>query len=112
VSKFSAKTATQLLKIRSYKTAVIHGSLARAQSSYQGSILQFVLQSVIEGEIDPQLTFFSDEAWFHLQGYINTQNNRHWSSQNPHLTHEALLHRVKVGVWCAVNARIVGPVFF
>jgi hypothetical protein len=22
---------------------------------------------VIEGEIDPQLTFFPDEAWFHLQ---------------------------------------------
>jgi hypothetical protein len=27
------------------------------------------LQPVVEGEIDPQLTFFSDEAWFHLQGY-------------------------------------------
>jgi hypothetical protein len=25
------------------------------------------LQSVVEGEIDPQLIFFSDEAWFHLQ---------------------------------------------
>jgi hypothetical protein len=29
-------------------------------------------------EIDRQLTFFSDETWFHLQGYINTQNNRNW----------------------------------
>jgi hypothetical protein len=70
------------------------------------------LQSVIEGEISPQLTFFSDEAWFYLQGYINTQNNRYWSSQNPHLTHEVLLHPVKVGAWCAVSARrIVGPMF-
>jgi hypothetical protein len=33
------------------------------------------LQSVVESEIDLQLTFFSDEAWFHLQGYINMQNN-------------------------------------
>jgi hypothetical protein len=57
-----------------------------------------------------QLTFFSDEAWFHLKGYIDTQNNRYWSSQNPHLTHEVLLHPVKIGVWCAVNARIVEPV--
>jgi hypothetical protein len=24
------------------------------------------LQSVVKGEIDPQLTFFSEEAWFHL----------------------------------------------
>jgi hypothetical protein len=70
------------------------------------------LQSVVEGEFDPQLTFFSDEEWFHLQGYINKQNNRYWSSQNPHLTHEGLLHPVKVGVWFAVSSRIVGPVFF
>jgi hypothetical protein len=35
------------------------------------------------------------------------QNNRYWSSQNPHLTHDG------VGVWCAVKARrIVVPVFF
>jgi hypothetical protein len=70
------------------------------------------LQSVVEGEIDPQLTFFS-EAWFHLQGYIHMQNNRYSSPQNPHLTHEVPLHPVKVCVWCAVSARgIAGPVFF
>jgi hypothetical protein len=74
--------------------------------------LQFP-QSVVEGEIDPQLTFFSDETWFHLQGDINMQNDRYFSSQNPHLTHEGPFHPVKVGVWCAVNARrIVGPAFF
>jgi hypothetical protein len=53
----------------------------------------------------------SDEMQFHLQGYINTQNIHYWSSQNPHLTHEVLLHPVKVGVSCAVSARTVGPVF-
>jgi hypothetical protein len=47
------------------------------------------------------------------EGYINTQNNHYWSSQNPYLTHEVQLHPLKVGVWCAVSARrIVGPVFF
>jgi hypothetical protein len=41
------------------------------------------------------------------------QNNRYRSSQNPHLTHEAPLHPMKVGVWCVVNARrIAVPVFF
>jgi hypothetical protein len=49
------------------------------------------LQSAVKGEIDPQLTFFSDEASFQF----------------------LLLHPLKVGVWCAVSARrIVGPVFF
>jgi hypothetical protein len=70
------------------------------------------LQSVFESEIDLQLTLFSDEARFHLQGYINVQNNRYRSSQNPHPTHEVPLHPVKVGVWRALCARIVGPVFF
>jgi hypothetical protein len=40
------------------------------------------------------------------------QNNRYWSSQNPQLTHEVLPHPVKVGVCCAVSARIVRRVFF
>jgi hypothetical protein len=26
----------------------------------------FCSWSLIEGEIDPQVTFYSDEAWFHL----------------------------------------------
>jgi hypothetical protein len=66
----------------------------------------WLLQSTVEGEIDMQLTFFCDEEWFHLQGYINTQNH-YWGSQYPYLTHEVQLHAVKVGVWCAVSARLL-----
>jgi hypothetical protein len=44
---------------------------------------------------------------------VNAQNNRYWSSQNAYLTHEVLLHPVKVDVWCAASARrIVAPVVF
>jgi hypothetical protein len=71
------------------------------------------VQSVIESESKAQFTFFSDEAWLHLQEYINMQNNHYWSSQNPHLTHKVLLDPVIVCVWFAVSARwIVVPVFF
>jgi hypothetical protein len=59
-------------------------------------------ETEVLGENLPQRHFV---PWFHLQGYINTQNNRYWSSQNPHLTHEVPLLPVKVGVWCAVSAR-------
>jgi hypothetical protein len=74
-------------------------------------LCSWFLQSVVEGQIDPQLAFFSDEAWFHLQEYINMQNNCYWNSQNSHLTREAPLHPVKFGVWLSAR-RIVGPVFF
>jgi hypothetical protein len=98
------------MKLRPYRTTVIHALQPHDPASIVHFCIRF-LQSVIEGEIDQQFTFFSDEAWLHLQGYINMQNNRYWSSQNPHLTHEVPLHPVKVGVWCAVTAGIVGPVF-
>jgi hypothetical protein len=74
VSKSNARTATQLLNLRPYKAIVIHVLQPHNPASKVHFCNSF-LQSVIEGEIDPQLTFISDEAWFHLQGYINTQNN-------------------------------------
>jgi hypothetical protein len=42
VSKSSARMATQLLKLRPYKTTVIHAPLVAVRSSYQGSLLQLV----------------------------------------------------------------------
>jgi hypothetical protein len=111
VSKSNARRAKQLLKFRSYKTTTNHALQPRDPAS-RVRFCSWFLQSVVEGEIDPQLTLFSDEARFHTQGYINTQNNRYWSPQNPHFTHDVQLNPVKVGVRCAVSARrIVGPVF-
>jgi hypothetical protein len=41
------------------------------------------------------------------------QSNCYWSSQRPHLTHEVLLHPVKVGVGSVISARrSVGYVLF
>jgi hypothetical protein len=40
----------------------------------------------------------------HLSGYVNSQNNRYWSTEYPHAVYEISLHGLKVGVWCAVSA--------
>jgi hypothetical protein len=72
VPKSSASTATQYLKLRPYKTTVIH-SLQPRDPANRVHFCSWFLQSVVEGEIDPQLIFFSDKVWFHLQGCINTQ---------------------------------------
>jgi hypothetical protein len=80
-------------------------ALQPREPARRANFCSWFLQSVAESEMDTQLTFFTDEAWFQLQGYINTQNNCYWISPNPHLTHEVLLHTVKIGVWCAVSAR-------
>jgi hypothetical protein len=105
MSKSSARMGTQLLKLRPYKTTVIH-ALQPCNPASRFHFCNWFLQSVLECEIDLQLIFFSDEACFCLQRYINMQNNHYWSSQNPHLTHKDPPYPVKVGV------RIVVPAFF
>jgi len=53
---------------------------------------------------------FSDEAWFHLSGYVNSQNSRIWASENPKAIHEEPHHSEKIGVWCGMSRRrIIGP---
>ena len=55
----------------------------------------------------------TDEAHFHLSGFVNKQNMRYWSPVNPKELHEMPLHSPKVTVWCGVGAfGIVGPYFF
>jgi len=58
------------------------------------------------------VTFFTDEAWFHLSGYVNSQNTHIWAAAIPHTVHEETFHSQKFGVWCGVSRRqIIGPIF-
>lgn len=43
---------------------------------------------------------FSDEAHFHLGGYVNKQNCRIWGSEQPHVIVEKPMHPPRVTVWC------------
>ena len=59
------------------------------------------------------ITWFTDEDWFHQTGYVNSQNSRIWATENPHGIYKSPLHLKKVGVWCAISGqRIIGPIFF
>jgi hypothetical protein len=59
------------------------------------------------------MAFFPDGAWFHLGGYVNSQNSRIWSLENPHTLHESPLHSQKIGVWCAMSrTRIIEPILW
>ncbi|GFX43487.1 transposable element Tc3 transposase [Trichonephila clavipes] len=44
----------------------------------------------------------SDEAHFWLNGYVNKQNCRIWSEDNPQVYIETPLHPEKLTVWCAL----------
>ena len=57
------------------------------------------------------LNFFLQ--WFHLSGYVNSQNSHIWASENPNAIHEEPPHSEKIGVWCGMSRqRIIGPIVF
>lgn len=55
----------------------------------------------------------SHKAHFHIDDFVNRQNSRFWSSENPHVIIEKQMHSQRVTVWCRFRAEgITGPYFF
>ena len=55
----------------------------------------------------------TDEAYFHLNGYVNKQNSRLWGTENQRVLHQHQLHPLRCTAWCGIMAdRIIGPYFF
>lgn len=77
---------------------------------------RFSVWALEQLEIDDnfaQKIIFSDEAHFHLGGYVNKQNCRIWGSENPHVVIEKPMHPERVTVWCGFwSGGIIGPFFF
>lgn len=70
-------------------------------------------EQMIDLMTDEKIFMMSDEAHFHLDGYVNKQNFRYWSITNPEELHERPLHSPKVTVWCGVTKScVIGPYFF
>ena len=44
-----------------------------------------ILAQLESKEIDLQKIWFTDEAHFNLEGYVNKQNMRYWGQENPHM---------------------------
>jgi hypothetical protein len=58
-------------------------------------------------------TWFTDEAYFHVNGVVNKQNVRLWARELPHNLHEKENYGTKVNVWIAISTRgIICPFFF
>jgi len=104
--------AAKKAKLRAYRVSCVQdGHTMDHEKSVQFClwIKDFLTQN--PGILD--VTFFTDEARFHLSGYVNSQNTRIWATENPHTVHEEPLHSQKVGVWCGVSRRrIIGSILF
>lgn len=113
LSLSSTFRATKKLNLRPYRIGVVH-ELKDVDHGKRIQYCRWIRSLVNDNGIEIlDRVYFSDEAWFHLDGYVNSQNCRIWSAENPHAFQERPLHARKIGVWCAISRRrIVGPLFF
>ncbi|XKL65621.1 hypothetical protein PGB90_009041 [Kerria lacca] len=108
----STRRATKMLQHRPYRVSVLH-ELKPADCPKRIHFCKWLLNVCRNNVREFDNFFFSDEAWVQLDGYINSQNYRMWSTKNPHLYRETGLHPQKIDIWCAISRnRIVGPIFF
>jgi hypothetical protein len=113
ISLGSALTAVRkMLKFYPYQMQVFHELIPGDNAKSVNYCRWF--KNLIRGNIGVlDQIFFTDEAWFHLSGYVISQYYRTWRIENPHNYIETPLHPQKIGVWCAISRRrIIGPMFF
>ena len=69
---------------------------------------EWTLGKLAESPLFYRKIVFSDEVHFWLNGYVNTQNCRFWSEDQPEE-----LQKLSITVWCGLWAvGIIGPYFF
>lgn len=95
-----------------YKIQMVH-KLHRGDKSKRLNFCRWFLSKCQSSNNFSHSLFMSDEAHFHLDGTVNKQNCRMWSTENPHEWVETEQYPIHITVWCAISAKsIIGPYFF
>jgi hypothetical protein len=97
--------------MRPYKVSLVH-KLMPSDPQARLHFCNWLLEVVNHDSTFLSRCFFTDEAWFSLDGAANSQNCRFWSCNNPHIIHEHPLHSSKIGVWAAISGTRVYSLFF
>jgi hypothetical protein len=101
LAECTAHTGTKFLKLPPDETTtVVLPPDCEARVRY----CMWFQESAFKGLFNPELTLYSDEVWYTLSGYVNSQNDI-LSTESPHAVHEVPLHDLKVGVWCETSER-------
>jgi hypothetical protein len=85
------KALKRSLKMHPYKIRIVH-KLLPGDGVTRLHYCHWFMESVTPDGDELDDWYWSDEAWFHLDGYVNSQNLQIWSTENPHALHESPLY--------------------
>lgn len=113
VGKSSVKRILKKEKYHPYKIKLIH-ELNEDDPDRRIEFCETLMNICNNDHLFARRIIFSDESTFCLNGVVNKQNYRYWSSTNPHWAVEAhTQYKESVNVWAGiVSDRIIGPYFF
>lgn len=99
------------LKLFPYKIQC-HQAITNTALRQREDFAHEILKMIDDSTIDVGCLWFTDEAHFHLEGFVNKQNWRIWGTENPSVCLAKPLHSEKVTVWAGMSSKgIIGPFF-
>lgn len=106
------RIVTKDLHLHAYKVQLAQ-ELKPTDHAQRREFVEWIMeQQQVDADFSNKI-IFSDEAHFHLDGFVNRQNCRIWGSENPRVIVEKQMHPQRVTVWCGFWAGgIIGPFFF
>ena len=112
LSYSTCQRAVKRAKLKAYRLTVVQ-ALKSLDTQKRMAYCEWFMNLFGEDDELLDITWYSDETWFHVSGYVNSQNTRIWATEHTHEIHEIPLHLGKTGVWCAISRRrIISPIFF
>ena len=115
-TKLSSTTVWRILRVELKKFAYKIQMKQQQTVDNKKQRLEFGEQFSAKVERSPTFVkniVFTDEAHFHLNGHVNSQNARYWADENPNATIETPQTKEKVTVWLGIGYHgVFGPYFF
>ena len=106
------RIARKDLGLMPYKVT-LHHQLTTADKEQRASFARWFSQKCESDSTFLENVWFSDEAYFELDGCVNTQSCRIWAAELPDVVMEKPLHSQQFTAWCAISAKgIIGPFWF
>jgi len=99
------------LNFHPYKIAIVQELNDRDMANRRISSEQLLEMLNYDGVINTLL--MTDEADFHLSGYVNKQNYRYLTPENPQDLYQRPLHSERLTAWCRfASFGVLGPYLF